>query len=209
VAFLIFLILPALSVTLGVVIGVFSDHYALPGVIGLAVGPPILLWRIGQRRTIAVLPVLLLLLYRFGSGPLILPMNVVSPSPAADRVLLKQALADRSAPPVAVTGGLMFLQLWYYLPADLRSQMIFLASPDQAAKYGRPDTIDRGLQALSRWTSLRTEEYHAFVQNHRSVRVYTAGSGWLLKALEDDGATLRIENRELGAVLYTAEMKSP
>ena len=36
---------------------------------------------------------------------------------------------------VVITGGLMFLQLWYYTPPTLRGRLWYLADPTEAYKY--------------------------------------------------------------------------
>jgi len=205
-------LVPIVGVALGVfVTGVFSDHYALSGAIGLALVLPTVIWLAGGRASVALLPLAILFGVRFSESVVMTPVpwHIAVPSPISTRPLLLQSLETASADqPVAVSGGLSFLQFWYYAPPAYRERLTFLASPDRALANGPSDTIDRGLATLARWTPVRVDEYHAFLQRHGEFRVYSAGGGWLLKELAGSGAVLRPGGRELDAQLYVVERGS-
>ena len=205
-------LVPAGAVVLGVVAsGVFSDHYAMAGVVGLSLALPMVVWWAGGRRAIAVAPLLLLLAFRFAEGLPSAPWpgRGLAPSPALDRPLLMRALAAPDGLPVAVNSALPFLQLWYYAPAEQRARVRFLSSPVEALKRGPSDTTDRGLAALARWVPVPVEEFERFRRAHSEFRVYAFGGGWLIDALRASGAELEAEGRELGAVLYRVKSGSP
>jgi Dolichyl-phosphate-mannose-protein mannosyltransferase len=201
-------LVPIVAILIGVLVtGVFSDHYAMPGTAGLSLAIPATMWMLGRKSSLAVVPLVVVLFMRFAAGVIAVPWpgKIQAPSPIADRPLLMRALEDPTAPPLAITGGLLFLQIWYYSPPEAREHLTFLADGDEAIAHGRPDTIDRGLATLGKWTPVRVDDYHSFLQTHPQFRVYSAGSGWLLPELQQAGAVLQPGERELGAILYSVE----
>ena len=208
VAFLAMAALPVGGVLLGTLVtGVFSDHYALAAVVGIATGPPLLIWLLGGRKSLAILPLLALLVYRYGAEATLKWPDAAVTSPISGRSILTEELAEPAAAPVAVSGGLSFLQLWYYAAPVMRPQLIFLASPGTALQYGESDTVDRGLLALHRWSAVRVDDYESFVRSHPRFRVYAAGGGWVVQALKESGAKLHPAGRELDAILYRVEAR--
>ncbi len=181
---------PVLAVLLGrFVTGVFVPRYALGGLVGLCMAVPLALWRWNVRR----LPVELLLcgalLWVVGTSAIASVRAIREPPDplAAHPLLLRSAFEPG---PTVVSSRLQFLQYWYYLPADLKGRVVYLADPGEALKRTGSDTIDRGYLALARWTPVPVEGYETFTSRHTSFRVYEAGSGWLLARLTESGARI-------------------
>jgi hypothetical protein len=129
------------------------------------------------------------------------------PGPFETRPLLVDAL--KAPGPTAITGGLTFLQLWYYADAQQKSRLVYAADPASARDYMKSDTTDRGLLALSRWTAVNAVPFDVFTQQHRQFRVYAYGSGWLLDKLRDSDASLEELDAEASAILYRVRLQSP
>ncbi|MCA1649081.1 MAG: hypothetical protein LC753_02020 [Acidobacteria bacterium] len=121
-------------------------------------------------------------------------------NPFEQRVTLLRALAAPG--PIVVSGNVLYLQLWYYAPAQLKGRLLYIADPASARRLTKSDTLDRGYLALTRWTALPVQEYETFVAMHHQFRVYAAGSGWLIQRLEEDGASFDPLDEDAGGRLY-------
>jgi Dolichyl-phosphate-mannose-protein mannosyltransferase len=195
------LLLPVVEVIAAMMTtGVFVPRYALPLVVGVGLGLPLAIWRIG-RDARGDMAFALVVAISFG----ITGYRALRNAPAAyvdpidGRPLLGASL--REPKPVVVTGGLMFLQLWYYTPPELRGRLWYLADPEAAIKRTGSATIDRGLLALAKWTPVNVSDYASFVNRYDGFRVYTAGSGWLLNRLEGEDCVIEQVGAELGGRL--------
>jgi hypothetical protein len=113
-------------------------------------------------------------------------------NPFAEEQLLAEALQRG---PVVVSDGQLFLQMWQYAPAPLKSNILFLADPAAAAKYMGFDSIDGGLRVLRPWSSVQVLEYRDFAAPGREFLVYqnSLKPGWLLARVLADGASAQIQ----------------
>ena len=199
--------IPSLGVLIGALVtGVFVPRYALSSVAGVSMAIPLIVWRANTRRTSAELVLCGTLTYfvLVSVFSALRSTDAVIPDPAKERPLLIQSL--RSASPTVVASSLQFLQLWYYLPSELKPRVRYLADPAMALKWTASDTFDRGYAALSVRTVVPVEPYAAFVRAHQTFRVYEAGSGWLLDELAGTGARIEEIGREPGGRLYRVTM---
>src|SRR5262249_44820018 len=107
---------------------------------------------------------------------------------------------------VVVTDGVLFLQLWYYAPAEAKSRLLYVASPDLAASYTGVDTIELNLLLLRRWGQIPVVRYEDFAPGRREVLVYqSAGNpGWLLSKLLEDRALVGLEAATRERALFRA-----
>lgn len=193
------LLVPAAGVLLGVLVtGVFVPRYALPAIVGFSLAAAFAIPR--STRAELVLPLVLL----FTTLELLLPVPRVG-DPFEARPVLVDAL--KSPGPTAITGGLTFLQLWYYAPPALKPRLVYVADPASARRLTGSDTIDLGLLALSRWTTVGAVPFDAFTSQHRTFRVYAYGSGWLLDRLRESGAELDERDVEASAWLYVVRLR--
>ncbi len=104
-------------------LGVFVPRYALSTVIGVV---PVLLlavWAGSRRSTVVPLVVCAFLTGTFAQQTWAARavLGTPYPDPVAERPVLTQAL--RRGEPVCITGGLMYLQFWYYAPALLKPRL--------------------------------------------------------------------------------------
>lgn len=196
------MLIPAIAL-LGAVAstGTFADRYALDGSLGFAIGIPLLISTAagGRRLATAILPVVLLYLFLPGAYLSIQQARDPFVSPFDERPAL--AADARGTEPVVITGGLMYLQLWYYAPADLRQHLWYVADPAAALRLTGTDTLDRGYQELRRWAAVQAPDYSSFMAAHPSFLLYGAGSGWISDQLKADGARFDVIGRERGAAI--------
>jgi len=198
-----FLLIPAAGL-LGARIftGVFVARYALSAVLGLSLVIPLAVWWVVPRSGVPEVVLCLVLAASFTSSAFDSVLHATDPfrDPVKERPQLVRQLAVPA--PVVVTGGLMYLQFWYYTPAELRAHLWYLTDPAAALRHRGADTFDRGFLALRRWTPLTVQDYRSFVEGHREFWVYAAGSGWLLDELREAGAKIDWVGLELGASIY-------
>ena len=194
------MLVPAAGVLLGVVVtGVFVPRYGLPGIVGFSLAAAFAIPR--STRAELVLPLVLL----YSTAELLLPVTRPG-DPFEARPVLVDAL--KSPGPTAITGGLTYLQLWYYAPPELKPRLVYVADPPSARRLTRSDTIDLGLLALSRWTTVGAVPFDTFTSQHKTFRVYAYGSGWLLEKLRESGAELEERDAEASAWLFVVRLRS-
>ena len=207
VAVLVALTIPLLGFLLGrFVTGGLAPRYILSGAVAISIAVPIALTH-GRRRIVLAEFLLLIALAIGGLTEAIsawYPARAPMVHPVLSRPLLISSL--RQPGPTVISGSLQFLPLWYYTPQPLRPKLRYLASTEQAFRWTRSDTIDRGYQALARTVSIPAVEYETFTGNQRRFRVYDSGSGWLLDALNGAGASVELEGAEPGGRLWRVRM---
>ena len=199
--------IPLLGVSIGgVITGVFVPRYALSSVAGVSMAIPLIVWRANTRRTPAELVMCATLVYFILASvfSVVRSTDAGFQNPAIERPLLIQSL--RSPSPTVVASSLQFLQLWYYLPSELKPRVRYLADPAAALRWTGSDTFDLGYVALAARTVVPVESYAAFVAAHPTFRVYETGSGWLLSELASAGARIEEIGREHGGKLYRVTM---
>jgi hypothetical protein len=206
VAFASLLLLPAAMVLLAPLVGGFTPRYGLSAVVALALLVPLVAARLTPDAEVARGLLCLMLLVPFAqlSFASVFEPPPARPNPFEERPLLAAALTRESV--VVAGGSLTFLQLWYYTPALLRSRLTYLADPDSALRFIGTDTFDRGYLALARWTRIPTQRYRPFLAAHRQFIVYSAGSGWLLRALREKGARVELIASEPGGQQYRVQL---
>jgi 4-amino-4-deoxy-L-arabinose transferase-like glycosyltransferase len=186
---LVALLIPVLGVALGVVLtGVFVPRYAISAVLAPSLVVPLIVWQRHTRGGVAELLLCGFLLFAFARsmGPSLLSRPVFV-DPYLSKPLLQSAVTTGAG--VISSSSLQFLQLWYYTPNSLKGRIRYLADVENARRFMASDTIDRGYLALHRWTTVPIEPYESFVAGHREFRVHEAGSGWLLRKLDEIGAS--------------------
>lgn len=174
--------------------GVFVPRYALVAVPGFCIAAALV---VGRLTCVSRLAQLIWAATLVSTLVATLPIRSAPVNPIRQRPALMRLLAQGE--PVAVTGGLMYLQLWYYSPPAMGDRLVFLADPEAALAYTGSDTIDRGLLGLAQWSRLRVTARSGFTEGRPDFRVYAAGPGWLLHWLRDNGASVTEEGTELGA----------
>jgi hypothetical protein len=172
-------------------IGVFVPRYGLCAVVAFCAAAPLALWiASGRSRTVALVVCAWLsfgLAHSAWGGRR--AFAVPAANPVATRPLLLAALERGEH--VCVTGGLVYLQYWYYTPPARSAHLCYLADPATARRVTGSDSLDEGLLHLRRWSAISVHDYNLFVVNHPTFTVYAAGSGWLLERLWEAGADVR------------------
>jgi hypothetical protein len=181
--------------------GAFTPRYGLTAVVAAAMGLPLLVRQLAPRGSLAevvLLAVFAIPLVRSAAVSVTHPRIVADP--LAARPLLTEALSRPG--PLVASGSLTYLQLWYYAPPLQRGRLTYLVDPVAAIRLTGSDTFDHGYLALARWTAVAVRPYQEFVDRHHEFRLYAAGSGWLLTALEEDGAVLELRGVEPGGRMF-------
>lgn len=204
------LLIPAAGVLAGRAgVVAFAERYALSAVVGAVPSVLLVVWVVSRRSRLgawlvcAFLAVNLAQSTRAGLASLASPY----PDPVAERPALVQGLERGEQ--VCVTGGLMYLQYWYYAPERLKPRLHYLVDPAAARRLMATDSFDIGLSALRRWSTVSAPDYDRFISAHPRFLVYGAGSGWLLDRLGESGATVRQTGVELGFRIYDVALPAP
>ena len=193
-ACLVCLVLPAAGVALGHATGVFTERYVVFSTIGLAFALPLLFWRfmpdtrVGELIALAALVVSLV-----GLTARTVREPPVFRNPLAYHPTLAGVLEGSSR--MAMTGGIAFLGVWYNLPEQDRSRVMYLADPIGQLRQTGTDTIDRGYLALARWTPVPVAPVGAFAEANPRFLLYSFASGWAERTLRSMGATMVVRGR--------------
>jgi hypothetical protein len=133
------------------------------------------------------------------------PRAAAFQNPIVYRPQLMAALSRST--PIVVTGTL-YLQMWYYLPAEHRHQLAYVADPPAALRLIGTDVLERDYLVLRDWYPVGVHSYDAFVVAHPRFFVYNVEAlTWLLPRLREDGAELRFVGEEAGATMYEVTMR--
>ena len=191
VAGALFLAIPTVAVAGALSIThMFTPRYALFALAGFAYLLPMLASRLLRTHSLFGLLLTCVLI-----APLALhavPSGGV-PNPYLQEPMLAKASADE---PVVIPDGRLFLQMWYYAPANVKSRLLYVTDRDAAIKYMGFDSIDYGLMLLRPWTSARIIEYRSFFAPGRRFLVYQnmARPEWLLHKVVEEGGTAEIQS---------------
>ena len=194
-ALVFYVALPAIQIVAAVsTTGVFVPRYALLAVPGVCIAIALAAVRVTHASDVAQIVIAATLAGAFAATVTIPPSFT---NPARQRPALMQLLAQGHR--VAVSGGLMYLQLWYYTPPEMRERLYYLADPGAALTYTGSDTIDQGLIGLAKWSRINVVERPSFTEANPEFRIYASGSGWLVAWLRDHNAPVEQIGVELGA----------
>jgi len=198
-----FLALPWVGVFLGrLVSSPMVPRYLLMSTASVAIVIPLAAWwaTSGNRWASLVGGLVTFGTFAYSVAGLVLPGHPTFHDPVRERPVLIRHLEGPE--PVVVTGGLVFLQFWYYAPAPLRNRLTYVADPPAAARAIGTDTIDTVLLEMSRMAPMSVADYSDFTAREHSFVVYQLGSGPILDELRGAGATVEEIGSEGGARLY-------
>jgi 4-amino-4-deoxy-L-arabinose transferase-like glycosyltransferase len=209
VAALGYLALPVVAVLVAkLVTGAFTDRYALPAVLGVAI---IVSWGAHQlldhRATLgAILAALLTgwFVAFVGVIPALQLRQVRAEPQRVYRFLQTAAPGDQ---PVVIAGPHSFFELTYYAPPALASRLAYLVDPAAALHYVGTDTVDLGMREFGRRTGLRVEPYRTYLSTHPRFLLYVDRSpwNWLLPALSAAGARFEVVALDGPGSLYLVQ----
>jgi hypothetical protein len=192
---------------MAVAIGLFKTHmftprYALIGVTGVfLLVPMIAAWLANGRAFAGFLLVCVMVL------PLALAvLEVPAHNPLEEESMLVKALGQG---PVVVPDGLLFLQMWYYAPAPLKSRLLFLVDSEAAVKYMGFDSIDVGVGNLRPWSPVPAVNYKDYATPGREFRLYqnSVQPGWVLPKVVGEGGSAQIEQYDNYRQLVRVRLK--
>ena len=190
VAGTLFLAIPLVAVTGGLLVThMFTERYALIGVVGFCLLVPLLAAR-GFGRT-GPAAIALLAVVAWGSAVRLMDSGARGNPYEAEPIL--QAALEKG--PVVIPDGQLFLQMWQYAPARLKTRLIFLADEASALKYIGFTTIDGGVRVLRDWSNVNVAEYAEFAKPGREFVLYQTSlrPGWVLSRVVEDGARVEIQ----------------
>jgi hypothetical protein len=174
-----FLALPLVAITVAVIVPphFFTERYAASATAGFALLLAFLASRLsGGKKTVGVCLTLAAL------APFLRIMNPVLrlANPLDDVPLLVRALQHET---VVVDNPLLFLQLWYYAPSNLKGRLLYLSDAESAVKYNHTD------EAMDVFGPLDAPvtPYNTFATPGREFVLFTGRKfGWLPKRLAED-----------------------
>jgi hypothetical protein len=204
-----YLAIPAVATLLAKLItGAFTDRYALPAVLGLAM---IVSWGafhlLDGRATMGALLAILLVgwfVVFVGIAPALQLRQDVSEQRAVYHFLQTAAPGNM---PIVIAGPHAFFQMTYYAPPTLAPRLVYLVDPTAALHYLGTDTVDLGIREFGRRTTLQVEPYRAYLSTHPRFLLY-ADRGpwtWLLPALGATSARLEVVALDGGASLFLVD----
>lgn len=178
----------------------FTERYALMGLVGFCLLTPMVAAEFFGRRGAAGVVLLGVLVWGVTIRLIDYP---VKGNPFESEPVLKKALEQG---PVVIPDGQLFLQMWQYAPERLKPRLLYLADDAAALKYMGFETIDGGIRVLRQWAPVQVTEYSEFAKPGREFLVYQSSlrPGWVLSRVMADGANAGIRTvapyRELVSV---------
>ena len=167
-------LLPAAGLLLGDYLGVFTPRYVVFTIVGVVLAVVLGLWCLAPPSGLAEIAAIVGMV----AATIHLGSHIVSDperplNQLESRPLLVERLS-RSSDPIVITGGIRYLEIWYYIPPAAKSRAVYLDDSGGERLYGS-DTVSRGYNALARWTPLPVVPIDDFVASHRRFWMYSFG----------------------------------
>jgi hypothetical protein len=199
--------LPAIGVWLGHLAGgLIIERYVVFTTVGLALALPIACWRLTPDSGLGDLILCLAFLLPFlrGAGHALPDGRPSAVPPLAARPALARALDGRDL--VVITGGVDFLQLWFYATPAEQGHAVYLADPAAELAFAGDDSVDRGYLALGRWSAVPIGEASRFLAGHDTFWLYRFDPDWLSPRLRQAGATFTPVETDPGGELVRVQL---
>jgi putative effector of murein hydrolase LrgA (UPF0299 family) len=202
VACLAYLMVPAaVLVVAWLKTGVFIDRYALSAVVGSTILMVFLVAMISAGRPAVPALFMAILVWFWISNTVSAQKHELDP---LEEIGQSSALYPRDDTlPIVVADAVLFAQLAYYSPPELRSRLVYLTDPADAIR--RADFLpELGLNSSRGIRPDRIEDYAPFLSRNREFWLYCHGVPrleWLQSRLRDEGWTLSEEARKGSGVL--------
>ena len=166
--------------------GIFTFRYALPSIIGFAVAIAVVPLRTARQTATLGLGYFVIFTGAF-VGLEVWHVRHFFVQPEPSRVARLARVLERYQQPIAIADPHQYLALAYYAPAELRSRLYYIASPQNARRLINFDDDDRSLLLLRDWAPLQVSEYEPFLKENSHFLLYgRPNEGWLLsKCLEE------------------------
>jgi Dolichyl-phosphate-mannose-protein mannosyltransferase len=203
------LLIPVIAVWVGASLahGVFVPRYAIFAAVGPVVVAPVVLHLLGPLSRFVALAVLLTLTWLLAQTlwQTFVPAPPRARDPFDGRTILSNAL--HGSDPVAITGGSLYLELWYAAPRYERERMAYLGDPVGELQQTGADSIDIGYLTLQRWARVGVQDATTFLRDHREFLLYDCGANWIGLRLIKEGAVLDELGRDIGGTLYRVRLQ--
>jgi hypothetical protein len=121
-----------------------------------------------------------------------------NPADTLSQVLQK---AEDNQSTVAVTDGVLFVELCFHAPKELRSRLVYLSNREEALTFSGSDILEIGVPMLDRWFDLAmpTQLYKEFMRREEPFLAYGPQNsrwGWLPNRLVRDGAVVTLKAKK-------------
>ena len=186
-------VLPIAALTIGHWTNAFDTRYIVFATVALAIVVPLAIWSclpVHRAGDVLVAMVIAVAVWPVLSAPI--PRQ---PHMLRDRFPM---LVDwlRGPGPIAVTGGVLFLETWYAMPPEARHRVTYLADAHGQKRDTYSDTVERGYIALARWTPVPVVELRDYVKQHPSFWLYVLEPNWALHSIQMMPVTIEEHVRE-------------
>ena len=201
-------LLPVAGLLLGDYAGIFTERYVLFTIVGVVLALVLgLSWLAPPSGLASIAAVVGVIAAGVHLGSRILSDRERPLNQLESRPLLVDRLV-RFPDPIVITGGVDYLEIWYYLPATVRSRALYLGDPDGELRENGGDSVSRGFSALARWTPLPVVPLDEFVASHPRFWMYSSGPNWIERSLTRRSATLieHARDRHDAGTLYEVRM---
>jgi hypothetical protein len=174
--------------------GGFTIRYALPMAIPYALLLALICYRVTRGSALA------------GAALVVSTVLVASASlvkgnhPGIELAELQKDVSQYTASPRRIVIGdpIMFMSLYHYADAALRSKLLYVPDPHLAKKYLGSNSADLNIERLGKYSRLPLGAYQTLVQTREPVFVFAKSFTWIDKALQGDSVPIRKLNCRFG-----------
>ena len=195
--------------------GGFTERYALPVALGLALATGYGLSRLSRRAAVLIAALVFFCfgLQEFSFWKLyraVRQYRVYWQKPIEEMV----SAAGYEDLPVMVTEPHDYLQIVYYADAQWKKRFVFVADPETAVKYGIPDGSDKELQVLRNLVPLNVVDYSdfrpqfpRFLVCSTRIRITDLDWDWWLARLDEEGYRITALKTDGRRSIYLVEQR--
>jgi hypothetical protein len=192
IVMLVLALLPCVLFAVSLVSGGFLSRYALPAALGICILAGFTTGRRPGITTPAQVAIIVAAMIKQASGGAMLARS----APPLDFKAGILAQADSAAAtPIVVSHPRVFLPLWHYGDARLKSRLVYVTQPANLVREGNVDTGDRNLTDLEQIVPITVQPFESFIQAHSRFFVY-GPSNWIVDELNGRGARLIVKGHD-------------
>ena len=210
-AILMLLLTPLTTLCCAYLAGGFIDRYAILVTAGFALLVSLAVaWLSQSRPTVAVLS-LLLVAGMFAAEEHFVIIRCLRGAESFRMPPILLRAADEGS--VAIENPVACLQYQHYAPPEVRKNLYCIVDPERSRRITGNPSADTGLQRLSNWASIQTDNYESFLRDHAEFVVYQSRReqefSWLLAQLSrDETANVRLIARSTREAVYHVQQTS-
>ncbi len=190
VAVAMMLAVPLASVLVGVLVThMFTERYALIGLVGFCLLAPMMIAELlGQRGTAGIL---MLAVLAWGLG-IRSADHPTAGNPFYGETMLHEAVEQG---PVVVPDGLLYLQMWWYAPERLKPRLLYVVDNAASVKYMNYETVDDGLGKMRQYVPVNVRTWAEFARDTHEFTALQSSlrPAWILQRVVEEGATVEVK----------------